>query len=360
MLVSFIIAAYNAGEKLSHALNSLLSQDYDKSKIEVILIDGGSLDSTRKIMTDYKEKYENKFSRFLVLDNMNKTLPCAWNIALKNVLGDVILRIDAHSEMDPNFISNAVDFIKKGEKIVGGPRPSIIDEKGDLERVLLLAEQSMFGSGIADYRKSQEDKYVNTLAHAAYLREVFETVGGYDERLARTEDNEIHYRMQKAGFKFYFSRKIKSFHHARSSFKSMLKQKYLNGFWIGLTMSVCPKCFSLYHFVPFLFVLSIIGSSVFALIGVPIFLISLVSFYLLGNLSMSVLSSLRKKFTPYMFLLPGVFLSLHLAYGTGTLVGLLKIPFWNQRKFGCSEIENVKNFLIKNRLNNCEKRRKVI
>ena len=355
MLVSFIIAAYNAGKKLSYALDSLLKQDYDKSKIEVILIDGNSSDDTKKIMLDYKQKHKHEFSRFLILDNQKKILPCAWNIALKNSLGDIILRIDAHSEMEPSFISNAVSLIKKGEKIVGGPRPSIIEERGALQKVLLLAEQSMFGSGIADYRKSQQDKYVNTLAHAAYSREVFEAVGGYDERLVRTEDNEIHYRMRKAGFKFYFSSKIKSFHHARSSFKAMIKQKYLNGFWIGLTMGICPRCFSFYHLVPFLFVLSIIGFCALAFFNAPIFLILLLSFYFLGNISMSILASLRKKFTPYMLLLLGIFLTLHLAYGIGTFVGFLKVPFWSERKSECKEIENVRKILIENRLNNSEK-----
>lgn len=354
LLVSFIIAAYNAGGKISYALDSLLRQDYDKKKIEVILVDGCSQDDTKKIMYEYKKNYENEFSRFLILDNPKRILPCAWNIALKNALGDVILRIDAHSEMNFDFISNAVELIEKGEKIVGGQRPSVIDEKGDLQKVLLLAEQSMFGSGIADYRKSKKDKYVSTLAHAAYSREVFETTGGYDERLARTEDNEIHYRMNCAGFKFYFSSKIKSFHHARSSFKAMVKQKYLNGFWIGLTMGVCPKCFSIYHLVPFLFVLSIIVSSVLAALGLPIFLILLFCLYFLGNISMSVLSLIGKEFTPYMLLLPGIFFVLHLSYGLGTLLGLLKMPFWRQRKTECSEIEIVRKALIENRLNNSE------
>lgn len=360
MLVSFIIAAYNAGEKLSYALNSLLKQDYGKDKIEVILIDGGSSDITKEIMLDYKRRHEHEFSRFLVLENKKKILPCAWNVALKNALGDIILRIDAHSEMKSDFISNAVDLIKKGEKIVGGPRPSIIDQKGDFQRILLLAEQSMFGSGIAGYRKNQGDKYVSTLAHAAYLREVFEKVGGYDERLVRTEDNEIHYRMRKAGFKFYFSSKVKSLHHARSSFKTMIKQKYLNGFWIGLTMGVCPKCFSFYHLVPFLFILSITIFSVLAILNIPILLFILLSLYFLGNVLMSILSSIRKKFTPYMFLLPGTFFALHLAYGIGTFIGLLKMPFWDQRNAGCNEIENVRKILIENRLNNIEKRKKSI
>ena len=135
----------------------------------------------------------------------------------------------------------------------------------------------------------------------------------------------------------------------------MIKQKYLNGFWIGLTMGVCPKCFSFYHLVPFLFVLSIIVFSALAFFYAPIFLIFLLSFYFLGNISMSILASLQKKFTSHMLLLPGIFLTLHLAYGIGTFIGILKMPFWSARKSECKEIENVRKILIENRLNNSER-----
>mgnify|MGYP002961198692 FL=1 len=99
--------------------------------------------------------------------------------------------------------------------------------------------------------------------HAAYRRKVFESIGGFDERLARTEDNEIHYRMRKAGFKLCFDPEIISYQHIRPDLGKMLKQKYANGYWIGLTTGVCAPCLSLYHFVPFAFVMAIILSVLF-------------------------------------------------------------------------------------------------
>ncbi|MFQ8901868.1 MAG: hypothetical protein ACLR7D_08270 [Lachnospira eligens] len=66
----------------------------------------------------------------------------------------------------------------------------------------------MFGSSIAPYRNggngTGEKIYMKSLFHAAYRREVFDKIGHYNEALARTEDNEIHYRMRKAGFKLRF------------------------------------------------------------------------------------------------------------------------------------------------------------
>ena len=118
----------------------------------------------------------------------------------------------------------------------------------------------MFGSSIASYRNNPGKTYVKSLFHAAYRREVFEKVGFFNEELVRTEDNEIHYRMRKAGYKLCFDPDIISYQYTRSSLKAMLKQKYANGYWIGKTSKVCPKCLSIYHFVPFAFVSAIIAS----------------------------------------------------------------------------------------------------
>ena len=274
MKVSFIVVAYNAGSKLENLLEDLKKQDYNHNDIEIILVDSNSSDNTKDIMMKFKE-INKTFSKVLVLDNPKKILPCGWNIALEASTGDLILRVDAHSSLPNDFISKNVNRIDMGEKIVGGHRISIIDENNAWQKTLLIAEKSIFGSGIATYRRKEREEYVSTLAHAAYSREVFKKVGGYDERLARTEDNEIHYRMKKAGYKFLLDPTIKSYHHARNSLSKMMKQKYLNGYWIGLTMGISPKCFSIYHFVPLVFVLALIFSIIFAFVfsGIPLILL---------------------------------------------------------------------------------------
>ena len=138
--------------------------------------------------------------------------------------------------------------LESGEDICGGQRPVIIDEETPWKNTLLLAESSMFGSSIAPYRNNPGKTYVKSMFHAAYRRQVFDKVGFFNENLARTEDNEIHYRMREAGFKLCFDPDIISYQHIRSSLPKMLKQKYSNGLWIGKTAKICPQCLSLYHF----------------------------------------------------------------------------------------------------------------
>ena len=330
MLVSFIIVAYNTENFLKSSLDCLLKQDYDHKDIEVILVDSDSNDKTKKIMEDFKKTYKKEFNRTVVLNNPKRTLPCGWNVALKEVRGDVILRVDAHTSFKEDFISNNVTEIKTGEDIVGGKCISIVKNNNWKSNLLLLAEESIFGCGIADFRRKEEREYVSTLAFAMYRKEVFDKVGYYNENLARTEDNEMHYRMKEQGYKFLLSPNILTYRYARDSFRGMIKQKYGNGKWIGITLKYCPKCFSIYHFIPFVFVLGILFSIIMAIIGLPIFAYLLFGAYALFNIVNIVLASINYKFKLYNLLLPFVLFVLHFSYGIGTVIGIIKISFFKR------------------------------
>ena len=239
--------------------------------------------------------------------------------------------------------------IETGEYICGGQRPNIIDKPTPFKETLLLAESSMFGSSIASYRNNPGKTYVKSLFHAAYRREVFEKVGFFNEELVRTEDNEIHYRMRKAGYKLCFDPDIISYQYTRSSLKAMLKQKYANGYWIGKTSKVCPKCLSIYHFVPFAFVSAIIasgsvigatglaecikkrhnhtlGKGISALRKVTVVLTTVMwVLYALMASGMAAVSAFKAedKRNITNACLPVLFLLLHLSYGIGTIAGLM-------------------------------------
>ena len=108
----------------------------------------------------------------------------------------------------------------------------------------------------------------------------------------------------------------------------MVKQKYGNGYWIGLTMGVCPKCFSLYHFIPLCFVLGILATTALAFLGVWQLAALMWGAYALFAVANTVLSQIADGFNGFAFLMPFLFLILHISYGVGTLWGLIKMPFW--------------------------------
>lgn len=323
MKVSFLIIAYNAEETLEAVFKDLINQDYPHELMEVILVDGRSTDKTKIIMQEFA-KQDNGFIRVEVKDNPKRTLPSGWNVALASVQGDIVLKVDAHASIPGDFVSKNVRCIKSGEKICGGQRPNIIDEETPWKRTLLIAESSMFGSSIAPYRRNAGKTYVKSLFHAAYSKEVFDKVGGFNESLVRTEDNEIHYRMRQAGYRFCFDPEIISYQHTRNSLKKMLKQKYANGYWIGITSKVCPQCLSIFHFVPFAFVVAIIISAILLGMGIKFAAVALWGAYWLVAILMSVVAIVKEKFSISLLMLPVLFFLLHISYGVGTIVASVK------------------------------------
>ncbi len=327
MIVSFAIVAYNEEKTLPRLLEDLCAQDYPHEEIEVLLIDSVSTDGTAALMEKFMQERQD-FRQVLVLKNPQKTLPYGCNIALKNYTGDAIVRIDAHASIPNDFIRKNVETLERGENICGGQRPNIIDEATPWKMMLLTAEQSMFGSSIADYRHSKETRYVNSVFHGMYRREVYAAVGLYDERLARTEDNDMSYRIRSAGYQILYNPQIISYQHTRNSLSGMLRQKYLNGYWIGRTVGINPRCFSLYHFVPFCFVLGIILTTCLVALGYSVPAVLMWSAYLLLIFACTIVELINHPFAATKLLLPFVFLMLHASYGAGTLVGLVGMPFW--------------------------------
>ena len=320
MKISFIVVAYNAAGSLGALLEDLLAQTIPHEQIEALLVDSASTDATRAIMLDFAKAtpFEVK-----VLDNPKRWLASGINVALAAATGDAIIRLDAHARIPKDFLENNLRALARGEDIVGGcvlgGAPG-----GAWESVLRTVDTSRFCGGAAPFRNGGEARYVDTLAYALYRREVYDKVGLYDERLRRTEDNDMHYRMRKAGYRFYFSPDIVSYHAARATMRGQLRQKWGNGYWIGRTMRIQPRCFAPRHLIPALFVLALLC----CLLLLPFSawpLLLLLSAYLACDLVFAVRGALSQESGRLLALLtlPFLFPAVHVVYGVGTLAGLL-------------------------------------
>ena len=185
-------------------------------------------------------------------------------------------------------------------------------------------DTSRFCGGAAPFRNSGQARYVDTLAYALYRREVYDRVGRYDERLRRTEDNDMHYRMRRAGYRFYFSPRICSYHAARPTLRGQLRQKWGNGYWIGRTMHIQPRCFAPRHLIPALFVLALLAGLLLCPLSIwP--LAGLLLVYGVTDVVFAVRSALSQPRGRLLCLLalPFLFPVVHVVYGAGTLIGLL-------------------------------------
>lgn len=354
--VSICTIAYNEESVLNGLFRDFREQSYPHDKIEIVMVNNASTDNTRKMMEEFMNT-DYGFESVKLVDSTNKNQATAWNEALMHATGDIIIRIDAHSKIPRHFVAKNVFEITEGEDIVGGGRPNTTDGMSSWKLTLLAAEESLFGSSVADYRRAPGQKiYLDSLFHAAYKREVFAKVGGFNEDLGRTEDNELHYRMRQAGYKFCCCPEIISFQHTRGTLKKMIRQKYGNGYWIGLTVGVCKECLNYFHFIPFVFVIALLFSLGLWILGNPTLFAVIVAMYTMFNLVNTVGCLVLKKPQIQFLLLPIIFPILHISYGIGTIVGLIKMPKWKKSLDDTSakRIQMVKEAIAKNTVNHEE------
>lgn len=328
MTVSLCVIAYNEERLIRGLLDDIAKQDYPHELTELVFVNNGSTDTTLDLFSSFA-KINSDFLRVCIRSQEKSNQAHGWNTALSNAMGDVIIRIDAHARIPHNYVSECVREIENGESIVGGGRPCITQQNRPWDNTLLAAEECLFGSSIMGYRRKHDKKeYLSSLFHAAYKRETFAKVGGFNENLGRTEDNELHYRMRKAGFKFACCPNITSNQYIRGSFPAMVKQKYSNGLWVGLTLFVCPGCLSILHFAPFFLVLGMIITSAMAFMGNPLLLILLTLLYLIFDVFISVSALGYNGYNKTKLWLFLMFPVLHIAYGIGTLVGVIYAIPW--------------------------------
>lgn len=323
--ISLAVVAHNAAAHLPALLSEIRAQTYPRDRFELLLIDSASADGTRGLMEAFAREaalLEPPLAAS-VLDNPGRILPCGCNVALDAYQGEALLRLDAHASIALDFLWNNVRALAEGHDIVGG-YVAATPAASKREAPLVALDASRFAGGAAAFRNPGKARTVDTLAYPLVRREVYARVGRYDERLIRTEDNDMHYRMRQAGYRFRYDPAIVSRHRARGTLGGLLRQKWQNGRWVGLSLGVQARMFAPRHFVPMLFVLALAASLAVWALGFGWPLVALLAAYGVCDLLYTLLDSLASPVGRLRCLacLPWMFPLVHLCYGAGTLAGL--------------------------------------
>jgi glycosyltransferase involved in cell wall biosynthesis len=317
--VSIVIPVYNEEKYINKCILSLLKQDYPQNQMEWIFVDGCSSDRTKEIIESYKHKFPHLIRLY---NNPKKTVPYAMNIGIKSSVGKYIIRLDAHSEYADNYISKCVYYLDTTDADnVGGVAET--KSMGFVGNAIALMLSSKFGVGNSEFRTNGKSGYVDTVPFGAFRRDVFDKYGFYDERLTRNQDNEMNYRIRKNCGKIYMAEDIRFTYYCRDSIKGIVNMAINNGKWNIITMKLCPGSMGLRHFIPLLFLLSLIIMPIliFFLPALSYLFIGEVGLYIILDIFFSIKLSREIKYIPLLMVLFPIF---HLSYGIGSLVGLVQ------------------------------------
>lgn len=294
-------------------------------RIEVLIADGMSDDGTFEFLLDWASQATNRS----VYRNPGRIVPTGMNILIPKSKGEVIIRVDGHCVIAPDYVSNCVHHLNKDEVDgVGGPMLTIGEDL--ISQVTAFAMSSKFGVGNSSFRtESGVTKLADTVPFPAYTRAIIEKVGLYDEELVRNQDDEYNYRIREAGGKILLAEDVKSEYYSRGSLSKLWKQYFHYGFWKVRVLQKHPRQMSPRQFVPLAFVLALIFALIMSFMvpwgwkALPALLIA----YLLANVTASIVATTCQEFDKFL-LLPIAFAIIHLSYGSGFLTGLFK--FWNR------------------------------
>ena len=327
LFISVICPVFNESKYIDLFIGSILQQDYDLAKIEVILVDGMSTDNTRSKIIQYCEKY----SFLKLLENHRQIVPCAMNIGIRASVGEYIIRLDAHSVYPSNYISKLIEYAQNtNSDNIGGICKTDVKNKNPKSLAIVEVLGNRFGVGNSSFRiGANKITEVDTVPFGCFKRDVFDRFGFYNEKLVRNQDIELNKRILRGGGKIYLIPEIECTYLARETFKGLTENNFQNGFWNILTVyyTKTMSSLSLRHFIPLLFALSLIVPPLLAIGYYPLILISVATLLMYSSLILVISIHLsRKKKLRLVYLLLSFFL-LHFSYGAGSLVAILKLPF---------------------------------
>lgn len=324
--VSVIIPCRNEARFIAACVQSVIDNDYPHERMELLMIDGMSDDGTREILGEFCRRHP--FVR--VIDNPNRITPAALNIGITAARGELILRMDAHAHLASTYISKSVAGIQTYDADnVGGVMHTVPQHDTLIGRAIVASLSHRFGVGNSYFRvHTSEPRYVVTVFGGCYKRDVFTTVGLFNEGLARGQDMEFNLRLKKAGLKTLLVPDIESWYFARADWRSFWRHNWNNGVWAVLPFLHSPIMpVTIRHLVPMFFALALVAfgaAAPFSTTAAWLFA-GVSGAYALAALIAAVDVAVKRRDARLVFLMPLVFGSLHIAYGLGSLFGVLRI-----------------------------------
>jgi len=315
--VTVIMPVRNEQAHLVGAVESVMSQNY-LGKLDIILAVGPSVDETNRVAKELAAKYSN----IKHIENPKGLTTSGLNLAITLSTSEVIIRVDAHSELVEGYIARGVEILAEtGAVLVGGVMSAV--GKTTLQKAVAFGYGSRFGLGGASYHVGGKASEAESAYLGIFDAKALKAVGGYDEEIIRGEDWDLAQRLRAAGGKVWFSPELVVKYWPRSNIKALAWQFYSTGVWRGDLTRRAPGKASIRYFIPPLALLLLLGLVVLAIFGIvgELDLIIPIALYLLV---LSFASATAKQLGIFERL--AIFIALpvmHLSWASGFWVGLV-------------------------------------
>jgi GT2 family glycosyltransferase len=319
--VTILMPLRNEARYIEASLTDVLGQDYPMDRVEVLVCDGESDDDTVAIIERTAAAHTGADVR--VLRNRGRTRQTALNLGLSEARGDLIIGIDGHCRIPRGYVRQLVELSQQTSAAVVGGR---VETTGvnPVSSAIAAAQSSRFGVGGIAFRMSDEPGPVETVLFGAYRREAFELLGGYYTELLRTEDDEFHVRLRKAGGVIWMDPAIRFTHFSRPDLPALWRQYYGYGRYKPRVMQMHHIVISPRHLVPAAFVLGLAGAVATSVVTRRAAPLAAVLAPYVALTGVNAVRTARSEGVSALHVALATTV-LHLSYGAGTISGLLHL-----------------------------------
>lgn len=324
--VSYVMPVYNEAAYIDDAIESVLAQQYAGER-ELVVVLGPSTDGT----TERVHARAATDDRIRIVENPDLSIPRSLNLGIRAAAHDVIIRVDAHTELPADYTALGVATMQRtGAASLGGLM--VATGRGRVQSAIARAYNSRFGLGGGAYHGGASEGPAESAYLGIMRRAPLEQVGLYDEGLKRGEDWELNLRLREAGHLVWLDPALRVAYWPRDTWGKLARQFTATGIWRGELVRRLGGRNSLRYFAPPALVLASAVSVVLLVLeltgvvtGLAAWLLSLVY---LGPLLYLVLLALlliaRSSGTTIVdrATFVGVIVVMHYSWGAGFLRGL--------------------------------------
>ncbi len=320
--VSVIVPCRNEQRYIEAFCTGVTAQDLPPEWIlQLVVADGESDDGTRELLAATSARDP----RVVWISNPGRIVSTGLNAALRIAAGDVIVRMDVHTQYAPNYVRQCIAELQAtGADNVGGPWRAEPDaDGGPMQHAVAAAFQSRWVAGGARSRQLGHDGWVDTVYLGCWPRATFERFGGFDDSLVRNQDDEHNLRIVKGGGRVWQSSRIRSVYRPRATLRQVFRQYLQYGYWKPFVMKKHGQAASARHVVPGVFIALLGLASSVAVLGGPAWpLVCVAAPYAVGVGAMTVAVGAGRRLSwPVWCRVPAVIAAYHLAYGAGSILG---------------------------------------
>lgn len=327
MVISVIIPCRNEVKFINECIEAIFNNVFiEKTELNVFVVDGMSDDGTRELILTL----QSRFPSLHLVENEKQLTPFAFNLGIKSQKADFYQIVGARQIISQNYIQDGILKIIDNPEIwcIGGLVENVFTDINS--EIIAKAMGTSFGMGLGNFRIQTESSFVDTVGTPLYPNHVFEKIGYFDEELVRNQDDDMNYRVSKAGGKIFFNAEISLKYYVRTKIDGLWRQFYQYGYW-KVFVNKKHKAITTYRqLVPPLFVLYCLLSPLILFLGINFFLLIMtpVFLYLLVSILVSFQTSSKLKETPKIII---IFPILHFSYGFGYLNGIIDFLILNKK-----------------------------